>query len=269
MINLAQMLQDRDEFAESERLLVAAEQGFVLTKGGDHPGTLLARANLAMLLLDMGEVTRAEEMSQQVLEARRRVLGEEHPQTLSAMSNLAVIIEKNPKRLEEAARLLDRSWEIARRVLGPTHADTLTMAMNLVEVYEGMGWPASASGNVARVMESVVDIARLPGTTASSLNSCAWTLLTVKPESLRSPRAALEAATRASDLERAHKGARLWEYLDTLALAQFSTGAPATAAATQREAIGLLTPEKAAVYKAQMDARLKEYEKAGASSTPR
>ncbi len=268
MINVAQMLQGRRELAESERLLVEAEQGFARTKGEDHPATLLARANLATLLLDMGQVTRAEEEGRAVLEARRRVLGDEHPETLAAMANLGSIIQRDPRRLAEAERLLLQSWETARRVLGPTHASTLTMAMNLVDVYQGMGWPPNGAENVARVVASMAESVRLPGVPPATLNASAWTLLTVKPESLRDPRAALGAATRACDLERRHKGVRLWEFLDTLALAQFRTGAPAMAAATQREAISLLTPENAAAYKTDMEGRLKQYEKTGTSSTP-
>jgi tetratricopeptide (TPR) repeat protein len=105
-----------------------------------------------------------------------------------------------------------------------------------------------------------------PDAGAPALNDAAWTLLTNDMEELRDPAKALGYSRRACALEEAAGGKDLWQYLDTLALAQHRTGDTAAAVQTQRRAISLM-PDKNA--DPEMPKRLAEYQAAlGSAGTP-
>jgi eukaryotic-like serine/threonine-protein kinase len=260
MINLSLLLENQRQFVESEQLLLAAIDGWRRAHGSDHPGTLMAMSNLAGLYSRIRRHEEAEGLYRRMLEARTRVLGANHPDTVRTLGNLGWAL-KRMGRIAEAEQTLVKAWDQARTVLGESHPDTLTMALNLTGLYEAQGWPEAMRDNIAGLVATLRTIAARNEATTEELNSCAWILLTVQPESLRDAGAALRAASRACEKERAMGGKELWQYLDTLALAQFRTGAPATAAESQREAISRL-PAEGENYRGEMNERLKQYETA-------
>jgi hypothetical protein len=76
---------------------------------------------------------------------------------------------------------------------------------------------------------------------------------------------ALGYSRRACAAEEAAGGGNLWQYLDTLALAQHQTGDTAAAVETQKRALSLMPADHA--ERAEMEKRLADYEAAPAPAT--
>jgi Tetratricopeptide repeat len=57
--------------------------------GGEHPGTLAARANLAYFTGAAGDTAGARDQFAALLPVRERVSGAEHPETLTAQAKLS------------------------------------------------------------------------------------------------------------------------------------------------------------------------------------
>lgn len=260
MVNLAQMLENQRLLNEAESLLVEAVAGWRAAHGAEHPGTLLALSNLASLYLRLGRYEESESLFRLMLDARTRVLGPMHPDTVRAHGNLGWLLKVIGRR-DEAEQVLLAAWESARRVLGESHQDTLTIALNLTGIYEQQGWPEAMHARAADLVATLRTVTAHDNADADTLNSCAWLLLTVEPETLRDHDAALLIAARACNRERQHGGRELWQYLDTLALAEFRSGAAAAAMQHQREAITLIPPQGER-YRGEMEQRLREYEQA-------
>jgi eukaryotic-like serine/threonine-protein kinase len=260
MINLAQLLENEGNYSEAEQVVTQAVEGWKRAHGAEHPGTLMAVSNLAGLNVRVGRLAEGEALFRQTLEARRRVLGPEHPDTVRTIGNLGWALWRM-RRIPEAEEMLVKAWDLGRAFLGESHSDTVTMANTLMSLYESQGWPESMHGRAAGLVATLRTLADRDSATASDLNSCAWLLLTVEPESMRDPATALRAAKKCCDLERQNGGHELWQYLDTLALAQFRSGSPSLAAQHQREAISLVPPAGES-YRGEMQDRLAEYEAA-------
>lgn len=260
MSNLAHLRETQGRFDDAAALLTQAVDGWKRVHGPEHPGTLLAMGNLAQLYRRVGRLDRAEPLSRSVLETQMRVLGEEHPETINAMTNHGLVLDAMG-RAAEAEAILVRAWERSRRVQGEEHPHTLAPALRLSAIYEGQGWPESSRDRIADLMATLRGIITRENSSPNDLNDCAWMLLHVEPEAHRDAAAALRAATRACEKERAGGGADLWMYLDTLAIAQFRSGDAAGAARTQREAISLI-PAHGERHRAELEGRLMEYEAA-------
>lgn len=258
LVNFAGTLHSKGESAEAETLLKEAAETWTRTKGAEHPGTLLALHNLALLYMDIGKLDEAETMQRRVLEARVRSLGEDHHDTGSAMSNLGLILSRKGQT-EEAEKVYRRGWEVCRAALGPAHADTVTMAINLASLYDEIGWPERAAGFAGELATTLRAVVERKRATASELNSAAWFLLTLKPESARDPKLAREASEQAVAFARAHQDPMLYAYLDTLADAQHQAGDDAAAVESQREAIELL-PKEGEEFRKELEEKLRKYE---------
>lgn len=257
MTNYAGSLHSDGRSAEAEAIMKDVLAGWTRAKGAEHPGTLLAQHNLALLYMDMGRMDEAETTQRQVIDARVRSLGESHHDTGTAIGNLGLIL-KNKGDMPAAEEAYLRGWRICRDALGPAHADTVTLATNLAEVYEAMDWPERASPFSAGLAEALRGVMQRPDATSAELNTAAWFLLTMHPESARDPRAAREAAERACDLGRGANNPNLYSYLDTLAVAQHLMGDHTAAVMTQREAIEVL-PKSDEQFRGEMEQRLAEY----------
>ena len=260
LVNLANVRLGLGQMDNARALLEEAVEGWRKTHRDEHPGTLLALSSLADLYSAQGNAPQAETILRRVLAARMQVLGEEHPDTLATMSNLAQTL-RALGRIADAESLLLRAWQLSARVRGESHPDTVTTASNLLGLYAAMEWPESKREQTEAALVGVRAAAARADAAPKMLNDCAWLLLTAQPTSLADPKAALDAATRACELERVTSGIDLWQYLDTLALAQHRNGNSAAAAATQREAIQIL-PAVGERYRTEMKQRLAEYESA-------
>ncbi|CAG0990276.1 eukaryotic-like serine/threonine-protein kinase [Phycisphaerales bacterium] len=259
-MNLAAALANAGEVGEAERLFVSTHKDFLNVHGPNYPGTMLAATELAGFYSDMRKFAEAEKIYREVLEQRRSVLGPNHPETARTETNLGVMLKRVGK-YSEAAPLLEAAWASMREALGESHPDTLSTAVSLMEVYEAEGWPEGARDRLPDLLRQIKALAQRERVSASMLNTCAWFLLTVQPDTFQDAPAALKAAERLIAASRAQKNPMLWSYLDTLALAQFRAGLAAEALASQREALSLL-PATEQQYKGEMEGRLREYEAA-------
>ena len=106
-------------------------------------------------------------------------------------------------------------------------------------------------------------IALLPDDQARAvmLNGAAWDLLTLTPETLRDPIAALELALRANELSGYEKPT----HLDTLALAYHRTGETRKAVELQQKAISLLAAD--ASDRGAYEEQLREFQAASQIAT--
>lgn len=259
-INLASTCEALGRMNEAEQLLQRTVDGYQRTKGSEHPGTMLAQYNLAGLWRRTGRLTQAESLGRAVLQSRLKVLGEDHPQTVAARSLVALTLKDLNKPLDAEPEFA-AAWDSARRVLGDDHQDTREIALNFMGLYESLGWPERSRKPAADLMPVLKRAAMDPSASANDLNSFAWYLLTVEPAEFRDAAAALNGAIRAVEKDRAAGGHELWQYLDTLALAQARTGNAAAAAKNQREALSLLSAANER-YRGEMELRLREYEAA-------
>lgn len=265
-INFANMLGAQGDYAEAERLLLRLQTDWKAEHGEDHPGALLAATELAGLYMDMKRFPEAEAVFRRALTRQRAALGPEHPSTARAESSLGVVLMRLGKQ-DEAREMLDHAWKSLRASLGDDHHDTATAAVNLLEHAESAGWPEASPEVLKDVLVTIRSVAAQEHVNEEVLNTCAWYLLTVKPESLRDPASAIRAAERACAQAVTNKNASLWSHLDTLALAQSQAGRPKAAVATQREAIAKLPPE-GENFRAEMEGRLREYEVAAKRPAP-
>ncbi|MBX3375485.1 MAG: serine/threonine protein kinase [Phycisphaeraceae bacterium] len=259
-INLASMCEELGRLEEAMTLLNQAVEGFRRTRGPEDPRTLLAEYNLAGLYRRTGKVSEGGTLARHVLEVRERVLGQSHPQTIAARSLLGLFL-RAAGRMDDAERETLAALTAARRVLGDSHGDTVRIAGDLLGLYEVLDWPDRSSVLAEEVLPIIRRAAEGDNATPDDLNTYGWYLLTLQPERLRDPSLALQAAQRAVERDTALGGHNLWQYLDTLAMAQARTGDPVAAAKSQRRAVDLL-PQGQQRYREEMESRLKEYERA-------
>jgi len=255
--NLAILYQLQGRYAEAEELFEKLLELQTRSIGADHPSTMGTYVNLALLYNKLGRLEEAEELLLPVLESQRRVLGEEHRDTLGTLTNLGSLYN-SMGRFEDAAGMFEVSLPAKRRVLGDAHPWTGYALEGLVQAYLNLGRTEDALPLQRQVLERTFAERAGDDPSAEALDEYARTLLTTDVEGLRDPVRALDLASRACERAETEQEAQLWQYLDTLALAQHTIGDNAAAVATQRRALALM-PEGA---NPEMSERLAEYEAA-------
>lgn len=222
--------------------------------GDDHRYALEMRHAFALRRQRQGlHDARTEALYLDLLERRKRVLGEEHRDTLSTSDNLGWLYNEQA-RFAEAETLHRRTLEIRRRVLGELDFETNRSRHNLAISLEGQGKMDELRQLNSERLSMLRARSEAGDASAGDLNEYAWPLLTIEPEDLRDPDAALEFARRANDLTNYDNPL----YLDTLALAYHMTGDTAGALETQQEALSLLTEDQES-YRPEMEANLAKY----------
>ncbi len=257
MSNLATLYRSQGRYAEAEPLSLETLEIQKRMLGEEHPSTLSSMSNLAILYANLGRYAEAEPLYLETLEIRKRVLGDEHPDTLGSTTNLGLLYN-SMGRYEEAAGMFETSLPIKRRVLGMQHAWTGYAMNGLATAYDHLDRHDDALPLWRELLELQTAGAGSPDADAMTFNGAAWTLLKHGIEELRDPERALAYAERACAMEEAAGGA-IWQYLDTLALAQHLTGDTAAAVETQQRAISLMPSPDA---DPEMAERLAEYEAA-------
>ncbi|MBK7403777.1 MAG: serine/threonine protein kinase [Phycisphaerales bacterium] len=260
--DLAELYAYQGRYAEAESLLEKVLEIETRVLGAEHPHTLRAMANLANVYALHGRHAEAALLYKKVLEIDKRVLGAEHPETLATMTNLG-LVHNEMGRYEDAAKEFEVCLPVMRRVLGTEHQWTQNAMKGLADACMHLDRRAEAVALYSELREPRFAAADKPDASASTLNRVAWDLLTNDLEELRDPAKALGYARRACAAEAAAKGANLWAYLDTLALAQHLTGDNAGAVETQKRAIALMPADSA---DPDMPKHLAEYEAALAES---
>ncbi|MBX3382588.1 MAG: serine/threonine protein kinase [Phycisphaeraceae bacterium] len=259
-LNLAAKIADAGDPERGIAMLRENIEAWRDAHGPDHPGALTARHVLGAVYLGEQRHDEAAAIFRPLLADRERVLGPDHPDVVGTTANLALAVRGQGDNAQ-ALSLFTHAWKTARRTMSPDHPTLWMITVWLLEAHEATGWQEGEDSLVPALLDMVRSAHVRPTITPSDLNGAAWFLLNVLPASLRDPASALAAAARACEAERAADGRDLWQYLDTLALAQSATGSPADAARTQREAISLI-PAHGEKYRDEMQERLRTYEAA-------
>ncbi|MCA9284454.1 MAG: serine/threonine protein kinase [Phycisphaerales bacterium] len=243
MHNLAILQEVQGRLDEAERLNVETLEIRRRVLGEDHPDTLRTLMNLSTLLAGEGRDAEAEPLMLEALERVDRVMGGEHPNTLNCMHNLATLY-RTQGRTDERVAILEKCLPALRRVLGTRNQMTALATEELAVAYDQLGRHDDALPLWRELLAEETSGAESPDATAATLDKTASHLLEHEIEELRDPRRALGYAERACSIEADAGGAMLWQYLDTLALAQHMSGDTAAAVETERRAISLM-PEGA------------------------
>jgi serine/threonine protein kinase len=230
--------------------------------GDEHPETLQAMHRVAGVYLALGRPADAAEMDERVVAVRRRLLGDEHPDTVDSMGTLADSYHAL-SRFEDAARLHEDVLAVRRRELGDDHVYTWRSMVQLAKDYVNLGRCPEAF----RLYEQGIE--RFRGTfgdgywdTLSTMNEYAWFLLSCRPPEFRDPQAAQRTAETVCSIAERTRPSVLYQFLDTLALAQHMTGDTAAAVKTQQRALVLAPSDLSEQRRRGFEDRLAAYQAA-------
>jgi tetratricopeptide (TPR) repeat protein len=252
----------RGRYHEAETLLRAGVENCRRVLGPDHPYTYLALRWLGQCMVGQGRWPEKERCLAEALEGLRETLGEAHEahrEVLLSMEHLASLYRHQGK-LDEAIDLYLSGTEACIRSRGVGHAFTGRFLSLLASTLREAGRLHEARTYVSQSIAARRQWAERDGVTALDLYRYAWPLLTCEFEDLRDPIAALPVSKRAVALfVESGRDTTCWGKAgyahDALALAYYMTGDLENAIATQREAIGLLSPRKS-LYRAMYETKL-------------
>ena len=127
--------------------------------GGEHPDTLIARANLAASHWRAGRTDEAITLLETVVADREWLLDDQHPDALIARANLAGSY-RQAGRTGEAITIEEKVVADMVWLLGDQHPDTLSARANLAASY----WQAGRTDETIALLENLVaDRERLLG----------------------------------------------------------------------------------------------------------
>jgi tetratricopeptide (TPR) repeat protein len=275
--------------------------------GDEHLRTITAMQSLASSYADLDRFVEAHALLEERLGTSLRVFGEQSSYTAGGFSDYARVLltsgpeERRNQNAEEGLRLAERACTLEGVGCGDRPAFLHTLALgqhlngateNAIETQErslaltpkesSLRWEsegrlatyyrsAGRAEDAARMarqrLENLRGLIERGGETPKVLNAYARDLLTIEAPDLRDPAAALPLSERACALAEERETYGRWNYLDTLAMAQHTTGDTANAIETQRRALDLLPPDYHLLRK-EMEQRLGEYEAALATSDP-
>ena len=295
---LAGCLGDQGKYPEAEILLREALDAAREKYGPEDADTSIRlMCGLTSVLAIQHKDIEAEQVARQVLEFQRRQLPRPEPSALTQSSLALIQVLKRRGAIEEALRTeqeLIKFWlaaahdpaasenlldGAARRLLNPSNEQlrdapqALELALLAIERsgernprhLNTLAKACMLTGDPARATQVWKEaIALLPDdhARAAMLNGAAWELLTLTPETLRDPAAALEFALMTNELSGYENSA----YLDTLALAHFRMGDALKAIEFQRQALELLPQDS--LQRSEYEGRLSEFEAPPKSAPP-
>jgi serine/threonine protein kinase len=261
MRHLARVLGHLQRFEEAESLCLDAISAQTRILGATHTDTLASLQSLARVYRMQGRDDEAERIYVDLLAIHERLQPAEGLAAATSVNLAEVYFEQG--RPAEAAPLYESFLEYAKRVRGDEYRlRSYAQMRRLAACYQELGRHDDALPLFRDVLETQLEIAEKNEATVRVLNSVAWSLLTVPYEELRDPARALPVAERACAREEAAAGGNLWNYLDTLALAQHQLGNHAAAVRTQQRALELIPTSQRDETRAELRGRLAEYEAA-------
>lgn len=137
---LGEVLTQKQEYAEGERLLREALSQLESTLGAEAPATITTRSHLGLLLQERGELGPAEPLLRAVLDARRRssLTTADSVELTTSINDLAVLLYVRGK-YDEAEPLDREALALSVRLLGEDHPKTAMAAQNLAQVQQLRG----------------------------------------------------------------------------------------------------------------------------------
>jgi tetratricopeptide (TPR) repeat protein len=236
--NLGSALQYQKKHQEAAAIFEEAAQALARTQGADHPDTLLVLTNVASSKSLAGDSAGAIPMQEKALEGQRRVLGPAHPDTLYTQIDLGEMLRAG-KRYADAEAQLVPALDDSARTLGETDLLTFRAIGALKRLYSTTGDAPKLRAIEARRLAVLHAKAERAEATAADKRSYAYVALTIEPEDLRNPGAALEMALAADTL--ANGADAQIQYV--VAMAWLRHGDRAKAEAAIGRALELLPPD--------------------------
>lgn len=211
----------------------------------------------------------AEPLFLEAYEKRKKLRGETNRYTLGAMTNVGLNYN-DMEKFEEARKWLGESMELKRKHLPTKDPLIHTAEHGLQRALKGLGLHEEELALRNIILNIDPEVIESPDADARTLNNAAWSLMDHSCGDLHDPNRALPLAERACSKEEAAGGEQLWNYLDTLALAQHMSGDTQKALDTQKRAVSLIPVSANENAREDLLTNLKKYEailsKAGASS---
>ncbi|MDO8606777.1 MAG: CHAT domain-containing protein [Phaeospirillum sp.] len=136
--DLADVLDDRGEYAAAEAMAKEVLEQQTVRLGAGHPNTVAALSSLASIYRKQGRLFEAEKAFQDAWDRYHKVLGDAHRSTVIAANNLGEILEKEGI-YERAEPYLRAALQGGRAAFGETHPSTMTTMNNLALLYESQG----------------------------------------------------------------------------------------------------------------------------------
>lgn len=294
MYQLGNYQWNQGRVGEATRLLERTLEVQRRVLGEDHSDTLDSMHQLGHAYCRLGRVTEGLDVKERGLAARRRVLGEVHELTLYDMGCLAYEYRR-AGRIAESVPLLEQvlaQVRVQRDEVQPIIYDLYGGELGYAYVESGRtsdavallepllpamlhkdtdGTSLGSLGDAYRALGRADDARRMavdrlallrrqaerPDTDPETLRTYAMALMTIEPQDLRNPAAALPLAGRANEVARGESP----EILGTLAMAYHMDGDTPKALDLQRQAIALLPPEESRL-RTDLEANLAKFEAA-------
>ncbi len=259
MHNLATLYDEVGRYDDAEALYLETIELRRRALGPEHQETLSSLSNLASMYAVQKRYAEAEPLRLTLLETQRRTLGPEHPDVLATMTNLGILYSATD-RYEQALAMLETSLPIKRRVLARGHPWTRSAIEGLATTYEQLGRRDDALPLRAELLEMRFADASESAADSKVLRDVARACLTSEYPELRDADRALQLAKRACEQEQLAGGGSLWQYLDTLALAQHMAGDAVNAASSMKRAISIMPDTVSEAIRSEYEARLRAFE---------
>jgi MYXO-CTERM domain-containing protein len=150
--NLAQVYQQRGDYARAEPLLRRSIGIFEKALGPEHANVALSLSNLALVLEAKQDPARAEPLHLRALAAREKALGPDHPAVAQSLNNLAEMYKAKGDYARAEPHLL-RAEAIVEKALGPDHPTLSLFLSNLAELYAAQGRRTQATDATRRSVD--------------------------------------------------------------------------------------------------------------------
>ncbi|MCB9846086.1 MAG: tetratricopeptide repeat protein [Phycisphaeraceae bacterium] len=234
----------QERYAEAEPLVREVLESRRRAGGAENDGTLTEMNNLVLVLAQLGRSDEAMPVAQELVETASRMYSPDDWQVGLYLGKRG-LVETRLGLHDDAASDFSRAYKVLANAQGISHVLTWRVVGYMRELQEARATGGADVGQALRAQLFELDRERMDEASARRLNEDAWWLLNLRNEADRDPERALMLAERACAGEEASGGDHLFDYLDTLALAQRMTGDASKAVETQKRALSLMPPARA------------------------
>jgi tetratricopeptide (TPR) repeat protein len=130
--NLANLLRDKGELGEAEKLFREVIESTAQSLGRDHPDFAVGLNNLGNVLRDLGQYAAAEPLYREAIPVLQGKFGERDPLRARVERNLAVLLVATG-RADEASTRAENALVTHEQTLGRTHHWTIDSAITYAE----------------------------------------------------------------------------------------------------------------------------------------
>ncbi len=127
ILDLASLLNVKDEFAEAESLLIEALDIFTKRYGADHVTVAIAQEYLGSTYIQWGDIDKAEAHVQEAMRLYAKTSGSH---TGGALKHLSLIQTQRGNH-KEALRLLSEAYDVHRKIHGEWHPFSASLFLSL------------------------------------------------------------------------------------------------------------------------------------------